>query len=236
MSLLSLIVAGLFYLSVLIFIVGIIYKLSIYLRTPVPLKIPIPPAPKTRMGVCLRLLKEGLLFSTLFRANKWTWLFGWLFHVGLLLELVCHLRFIYGASAPSILYHPFWAYGVWLITVGAGGLLIRRIAVDRVRYISAPSDYLWLAVFLISALSGALMSWQIVPVNIAEVMRFISALLRFDTGALQMPDHLIFMLHFVLAMGVLIAYPASKLMHAPGILLSPTLNQTDDAREKRHTS
>jgi len=31
-------------------------------------------------------------------------------------------------------------------------------------------------------------------------------------------------------------YPISKLLHAPGVFFSPTLNQVDNARKKRHIS
>ena len=34
------------------------------------------------------MLVEVTLFRQLFRSSKWTWLFGWMFHVALLLVLV----------------------------------------------------------------------------------------------------------------------------------------------------
>ena len=72
---------------------GVAYKCWVYARTPQPLKIPIPPAPTTRRGVALRMLVEVTLFRSLFRSNKWIWLFGWLFHVALLAVLLRHLRY-----------------------------------------------------------------------------------------------------------------------------------------------
>ena len=33
---------------------------------------------------------------------------------------------------------------------------------------------------------------------------------------------------------LMIIFPISKLMHAPGVFFSPTRNQTDDSRERRH--
>ena len=61
-------------------VAGLIRKMLVWLRAPVPLPMPLPPAPATWTGVVLRMLREGALFETLFRANRWTWLFGWLFH------------------------------------------------------------------------------------------------------------------------------------------------------------
>jgi len=31
-------------------------------------------------------------------------------------------------------------------------------------------------------------------------------------------------------------FPVSKLLHAPGVFFSPSLNQVDDAREHRHVA
>jgi hypothetical protein len=33
---------------------------------------------------------------------------------------------------------------------------------------------------------------------------------------------------------LMIIFPISKLMHAPGVFFSPTRNQVDNSREKRH--
>ena len=61
-------------------VAGLMWKTVGWVRTPVPLPMPLPPAPATWSGVVLRMFREGVLFETLFRANRWTWAFGWLFH------------------------------------------------------------------------------------------------------------------------------------------------------------
>ena len=35
---------------------------------------------------------------------------------------------------------------------------------------------------------------------------------------------------------LMIIFPISKLLHAPGVFFSPTRNQTDSSREKRHVA
>ena len=92
MSALTVLYALLFYAATAILVAGVARKCWVYARTPQPLKIPIPPAPTTRRGVVLRMLLEVTLFRSLFRANKWIWLFGWILHVALALVLVRHLR------------------------------------------------------------------------------------------------------------------------------------------------
>jgi nitrate reductase gamma subunit len=94
MSLISILFTFFFYFSALIFVVGVSYKLVQYWNTPAPLKIPIAPASLNKSGVILRYLKEIFLFSSLYKSNKWTWLFGWSFHFALvLLFFVIYLIF-----------------------------------------------------------------------------------------------------------------------------------------------
>ena len=85
--------AGMFYLATLLLVVGLAYKIFDYSRTPAPLVIPTTPAPTTQAGVVYRMVKEVVVFESLFKANKWIWVFGWLFHFGLLLVLLRHLRY-----------------------------------------------------------------------------------------------------------------------------------------------
>ena len=75
-------------------IVGVAMKIRQYWNTPAPLKIPTMPAPTTQTGVVLRMAREVFLFESLFRSTKWTWIFGYMFHVGLALAFVRHLRYV----------------------------------------------------------------------------------------------------------------------------------------------
>ncbi|HJO85752.1 MAG TPA: nitrate reductase, partial [Rhodospirillales bacterium] len=79
--------AILFYSATLILVIGLIVKIKQYATTPAPLKIPTTPAPTTKQGVVLRMAREIIFFQSLFRANKWIWLFGWMFHIALVLVL-----------------------------------------------------------------------------------------------------------------------------------------------------
>src|SRR4030065_2123151 len=93
MSAVTVIYTLLFYVATAILVIGVARKIFIYARTPQPLKIPTTPAPTTRLGVAARMRCEVTVFESLFKANKWTWLFGWVFHFALLLVLARHLRY-----------------------------------------------------------------------------------------------------------------------------------------------
>ena len=58
MSLVTIIYGSLFYFATLILFAGIAYRIYEYATIPAPLKIPTPPAPKTKRGVAVRLFSK----------------------------------------------------------------------------------------------------------------------------------------------------------------------------------
>ena len=235
MSLISIILIIFFYISALVFISGLSYKLIQYWKTPAPLKIPIAPSSLDTRGVFLRYLREIFLFASLFKANKWTWLFGWSFHLALVLLFFRHLVYFWPGDVPLILYktEPF-KYAAYPLIFGLLGLLGRRVFIDRVRYISAPSDFLMLLVFIFIASTGMIMTFANYHPNILMVKNFASGLISFQWS--ELPGEIIFLLHIFPVFCLIAVFPISKLLHAPGIFFSPTYNQVDNARKKRHIS
>lgn len=232
MSALSLIYAALFYVASAVLVVGLALKIGAYARTPAPLKIPTTPAPTGAGGVALRLTREVVFFDSLFKASKWTWLFGWLFHAALLLVLLRHLRYFQEPVwLPVVLVQPWGTYAGFALVVGLAGLWLRRRLVDRVRYVSTPSDHLHLALLLAIGASGLLMRFVAHP-DIVAVKAFMLGLMRAEI--LPLPAQPVLLLHLALVALLMIVFPFSKLLHAPGLFFSPTRNQCDDPREARH--
>ena len=236
----STLIAALLVLATIFMILGLARKARQYSATPAPLKIPVTPAPKTTGGVVLRMAKEVILFASLFRSNKWTWLFGWLFHVSLALAFIRHLRYVIDPEGPLGFMMP--VIGLWIIQtagkyaafgmiIGLGGLLARRFLVARVRYISAPSDYLMLILLLAITLSGFVMSF-ISYVDIVAVKMFMLGIINFDLQ--KLPEGTALVVHLLLVAILGFVLPISKLLHIPGVFYSPTRNQVDNPREKRH--
>ncbi|MDX1593499.1 MAG: respiratory nitrate reductase subunit gamma [Gammaproteobacteria bacterium] len=232
MSATSILFACAFYLATAVLVFGLLYRIADYARTPAPLKIPTTPAPTTRSGVVLRMGQEVLLFRSLFRANKWIWLFGFAFHVALAVVLVRHLRyFTEPVWAPVALVQPFGIYAGLAMVGALAALWLRRLAVSRVRYISAPSDHLWLVLLILIGASGLAMKY-VAHTDIVAVKAFFLGLLYFDWQPL--PADPLLLLHLLLVLALMIGFPFSKLLHAPGVFFSPTRNQADDPREHRH--
>lgn len=232
MSVITIVYTILMYAATLILVGGLAYRITKYARTPAPLKIPTTPAPTTTTGAALRVGREVVFFQSLFKSSKWTWLFGWIFHFSLLLELLRHLRYVlWYLPTWVVLLQPFGKYASFGMIIGLGGLWARRIFVDRVRYISAPSDHLMLALLVGIALSGMAMTF-VVHTDIISLKEFILGLIYFNWQPLP-PDPAL-LIHLGLVATLMIVFPISKLLHAPGVFFSPTRNQADNPREQRH--
>ena len=224
--------ALLFHVAALVLAGGLAHRIYVYARVPAPLKIPTTPAPTTPSGVVLRLLREVLLFESLFKSNLWTWACGWLFHAGLALVLVRHLRYFIEPVWGWVAWlQPFGIYGGFAMAAGLAGLWLRRFAVARVRFISTPSDHLMLALLLAIAASGLAIKF-VAHTDIVAVKSFFLGLMRFDIQPL--PDHPGLYVHLFLVALLMLVFPFSKLLHAPGVFFSPSRNQVDDPREHRH--
>ncbi len=230
----SVLFALLFYTATILFVAGLGYRIALYFKTPAPLKIPTTPAPTTQAGVLYRIAREVFLFESLFKSNKWIWIFGYLFHVGLALVLLRHLRyFIDPVWGWVVFIQPFGHYAGFAMVIGLIGLAVRRLAVPRIRYISNPSDHLMLLLLIMIGLSGLGMKY-VSHTDIVQLKEFMLGLMRFNIGELPMDGLLL--LHLTLVSLLMIIFPISKLLHAPGIFFSPTRNQVDNPREKRHVA
>jgi nitrate reductase gamma subunit len=226
--------ALLFTVAFFVLIIGLAKKIVQYSRVPAPLKIPVTPAPVTKGGVAVRLAKEAILFSSLFRSNKWTWLFGWMFHMSLFVVLAIHLRY-FMTDVPTwvVLLQPIGKYAAFTMVIGLVGLLIRRMYVPRVKYISSASDYLWLLMLIVIGITGITMRF-ITHTDIVMVKEFSLGLLSFDWQSL--PTDFPLMVHLFLVAILMLLLPFSKLLHIPGLFFAPSRNQVDNPREKRHIS
>jgi nitrate reductase gamma subunit len=232
--LVSTIYAMLFYLAALVFAGGLALRIRQYWTTPAPLKIPTTPAPTTKTGVWMRMAREVLVFESLFKSNKWIWAFGILFHAALAVVILRHFRYFQQPVWSVIaLVQPFGVYAGFAMVAGLLGLWARRIFVPRIRYISAPSDHLMLLLLIAIGASGLMMKF-VSHTDIVAVKVFFLGLMRFSIQPL--PSDPLLLTHLGLVALLMIIFPFSKLLHAPGVFFSPTRNQVDNPREFRHLS
>jgi nitrate reductase gamma subunit len=117
---------------------------------------------------------------------------------------------------------------------GLAYLLWRRLGVPAVRYISLPADYFALFLLLGIGITGfSLRQWA--RTDVAGVKDLALGLTRF---APAVPAGLspLFFGHLFLVSVLAAYFPFSKLVHAPGVFLSPTRNMANTNREVRHVN
>lgn len=218
------------YSAALVWLVGgILFRLSVWLRARSDFSIPLAPAPATRTGVAVRVILELLAFRSLWRGSRTTWWASIAFHYGLLFVLLMHLRFIFD-------YPPGWLIGIIGISgiasasmlVGLFVLLLRRCVIDRIRYVSSPSDYLHLLLILAIVITGLLLK-RIWPVNLYQVAEFVQGL--FTLNWQPLPEQAGLIAHLLLVLLLILVFPISKLLHGIAIVVSPTFVQRDGGRK-----
>jgi nitrate reductase gamma subunit len=124
----------------------------------------------------------------------------------------------------------FASSAVFLIALG--WLLWRRVSDARVRYISLVADYFPLLLLLGIGASGFWLR-HLTKTDVAGVKELALGLVHF---APTVPEgiHPLFYGHLFLVCVLVAYFPVSKLMHAPGVFLSPTRNLANNNRAIHH--
>lgn len=271
------------YIAVLIFVIGIIYRVWKWARSPVPFRIPTTCGqqktlpwikannlenPSNTVGVIGRMALEVLLFRSLLR-NTTTelkqgvrklvykdslllWLGALLFHWSLLIILLRHSKFFL-EPVPSFLLLferwdgilqvsvPSWFPSMFpilfisniVILLALTYLLLRRVLTSQIRYISLPADYLVVLLILGVVTSGILTKFFF-KVDIVGVKALALGVITFQPSVPADGIGLFFYIHLFLICTLIAYFPFSKLMHMPGIFLSPTRNLANTNRISRH--
>jgi nitrate reductase gamma subunit len=88
-----------------------------------------------------------------------------------------------------------------------------------------------LALLVAIALSGLAMKY-VAHTDVVAVKAFFLGLMAFQVRSL--PADPLLAVHLGLVASLMLVFPFSKLLHAPGLFFSPSRNQADDPRERRH--
>jgi len=214
--------------------------------------------PHSAGEVLLRVLLDIVLFRPLFRATptapgtarglshgmgRWLWFMAVTFHASLLIIVLRHLR-LFLSPVPALvavlerfdvateMVLPKVHLTSVVFPLALLLLLGRRLLLMRVRYISLAADYFPLLLMLAIASTGLVMR-HVARTDVISVKQAIMGLSTWAPASTSRPD--IWLVIHVFLVGVLLVYfPLSKLMHMPGVLLSPTLTMANSNRERRH--
>jgi nitrate reductase gamma subunit len=215
-------------------------------------------SPYTTGGIVARLAIDILLFRPLLKNDKiellgtqkliyktstYLWLGALAFHWSFLIILLRHLRFFL-EPVPSLVLILQWFDGILqgllpilyitdvIIFFALSYLFIRRVIYPQVRYISLLSDYFVILLILGIAVSGILMR-LVYKVDLVQVKEWVMSMLSFHPTPPK-GVNLLFYFHLSFVCLLIAYFPLSKLMHMPGIFLSPTRNLKNTSRKERH--
>jgi nitrate reductase gamma subunit len=262
------------YAAIAVFLIGFIWRIVLWAKSPVPFRIPTTCGqgktlswiktnpvenPSGFWGVIGRMAQEIFLFRSLFRntqveiiggrpvygSAKWLWFFGLMFHWSLLIIVVRHLRFFIEPIVPWIAAlsaaDGFFEIGIptlylsdAAILIGLSFLFLRRVVVPQVRYISLFTDYFSL-LLIIGIVSTGLLMRHFFPADLNAVKTLAMGWVTFSPVAPQ-GISAVFYIHLCFVFTLMAWFPASKLMHAGGIFLSPTRNLASNNRMQRHVN
>ena len=197
-------------------------------------------------------LSNGTRFA--YTWEIWLWLFALAFHYSFLVVLLRHLRFFLEPVPVCINFLEFFdgffrmefvggiinfgLPGIYLsgfvLLLSVAFLLLRRVIIPQVRYISLAADYFPLFLIIAIAGSGIYMRY-LAKVDIVNIKELAIGLATFHP---VIPEGVngVFFIHLFLVSILLIYFPFSKLMHLAGIFLSPTRNLANNSRAKRHVN
>ncbi|AEF95497.1 Nitrate reductase gamma subunit [Desulfotomaculum nigrificans CO-1-SRB] len=220
------------YIALPIFVIGLLYRLGRWANARIVHNITLTPAPTTQAGAILDIAKEVVFFRSLYKADKPLWSGAWLMHVALFFILGGHvmgigllgLQFYYiGLTSPELSEYLSnllgTSFGV-LLLVGLLYLLYRRMAVNEVKQISAPSDYAHLLLLIAIVSVGNFM--RFVPawgIEYAPVRDYVINLITLTpiTPDMEVMHKPLFVLHLLLVQILMIIFPFSKLLHVFGM-------------------
>jgi len=215
------------YITVTIFVLGVLYRLGRWAGARIVHNITLAPFPQSNAEVVGIYARQIVLFENIFRFDMPVWVGGWIFHVALFMILGGHVmgiyflgrQFMYIGLSAALSEHMSELLGTTfgvIALIALFYLLYRRVAVDKVRRVSNPSDYLHLLLLIAIVAVGDFM--RLFPgygIEYAPVKEYITTLVMFQPAAI--PSNPLFITHIFLVQILLIIFPFSKLMHLFGM-------------------
>lgn len=220
------------YVTIAVFVVAMIYRIRVWIKTPQPGAMTLSPAPDGAAATFWGVIKESLFFPSLFKGDKFLWVFAWIFHATLALIFIGHVRVFtdfprlwaaLGINADRMSAISGGTAGV-IILIFAVLLLVRRVAILRVREITNYADILALLLVIAVLITGDAMRFG-AHFDLEITRHYFSNLATFSLTSTALPANSMFTLHFLLAQVLIMFIPFSKVLHFGGIFFTQTLIQ-----------
>lgn len=222
------------YVAVAVFLVGMIWRVLTWRKLPAP-PMTLFPAPPTEGANKLNIIKEVLLFPSLFKGDRLLWVLAWAFHVVLALIFLGHFRAFTNVDG-LLMTLGMSEDAIHAMSSGAGGaagvailvatilLLVRRLMLPRAREITGVADYLALLLIGAVVITGNVMRFGTEHFDLTLTRQYFAGLATFsnvlDAAALK---NNVFVIHMSLAFLLILLMPFSKVLHFGGIFFTHQL-------------
>lgn len=222
------------YVAVVVFVAAMVYRVYVWRKLPAPSMTLFPAAESDRANT-MNTIKEATLFKSLFKGDRVLWGFAWVFHVVLALVFIGHFR-VFGNVDSMLMSAGMTEAGIQVMSGSVGGaagvvilvtavfLLVRRLVIQRVREITGLGDILALSLIGLILITGNMMRFGPEHFDLALTREYFASLVTFsgvsDAAVLQNNT---FLVHFCLALLLMIYIPFSKILHFGGIFFTHPL-------------
>jgi nitrate reductase gamma subunit len=216
--------AAMFYVAATVLIGGLAVKATRFLRKPPSLRTPTVQRPNPRAAATVRAATDMVLFRSTFFTDRVQWIFSFLFHFGLVLVLLRHLRYALDPSWVGsfvwwlvVLVQPLGLYGGLALVAGVAGFWARRLLIKEVRDSSSLGDHAVLALLLAIPVVGYLNNW--VHTDVVQVKSFFVGLvtLHYD----NLPTDALLLTHLWLVAMLMALLPFTSVLHLAGVFEKP---------------
>ena len=206
------------YVTIVVFLGGLTYRILRWFKLPRAKAILYPT--KSKLGVVSDVTADIFLFRTTFTGSKSLWAMAFLFHAGLALVLIGHLRTVtdvpwlwslFGLDEAGVERVSFilgTAAGLFML-IGGIMLFFRRF-VSKWRVLSLFEDYVGLGLILAVVITGSYMR-LFMPLHLDEIHQYTHSVLTFQPAVTV--HNPAFLWHFFLAQVTIMYFPVSKLIH-----------------------
>lgn len=220
------------YIAGTVFLVGVTYRIMAWCKVSVPFQLTLFPAPRDGAGRVVAVGTELLLFKSLYRNDKFLWLWAWLLHISLAIVIAGHVIGIYflmnqftligltPAESQAMSAVLGTTFGI-LLMAAIIVLFYRRLSDPEVKRLSDPADFIDLLFLLAIVITGNHMRLPTVHVDLPAIKGYIGGLLTLSPTPI--PENWIFISHFVLVNLFLIYFPFSKMIHFAGFLVNRSM-------------
>jgi len=222
------------YVAMVVFIAGMVHRVIGWKKLTSP-PMTLYPAGSEKGSKAGNILKEAFFFRSLIRSDRTLWAIAWAFHVVLALILLGHFRVV--ANVDGILSALGMSdEAIQTMSGGVGGaagiiillvaamLLVRRLALPRVREVTGLSDYAILILLAAIIVTGNLMRFGGEHFDLEVTRAYFASLISFGNVASSAAlENGTFVLHMGMALVLIMLVPFSKILHAGGIFFTQHL-------------